>query len=84
MAVKIYIPATSKLVYVDKGTITPVPYSPFDLRIIPDYTSGSVSVMTKRGDELFSVPFADVKVEAGTAAGASLAAVVLYLATLIE
>lgn len=69
---KVYIPATSKLVYVDKGLATPVPYSPTDLRIIPNYTDGVVSLITKRGRELFSIPFAQIVVEAnGTKATAT-------------
>lgn len=82
---KIYIPATSKLIYIDKGLVTPLLYSPTDLKINPDYVNGVISIQTRRAEQLINnLPFADVKVEAGTAAGATMADTVLYLATLIE
>lgn len=61
---KIYIPATSKLIYIDKGLVTPLLYSPTDLKINPDYVNGVISIQTRRAEQLINnLPFAEIKVE---------------------
>lgn len=70
---KVYIPATSNQVFIDKTETTPVPYSPFELRIIPDWAGSRFSIVTRRGEVVFaSIPFAEIVVEAdGTKAAAT-------------
>jgi len=61
---KVYIPATSNLIYIDKTETTPIPYSPFDLRIIPNWVNSSFTILTKRGEVVANdVPRAQLVVE---------------------